>query len=219
VATVAVAGWALRYDHPVLLGPWASVDSLRVFATQQAGQLAQEAVGWFGWLDVRPPLWVNVGWAAAAVLLGVVALVVGDRRDRWVVLGMVGVAVVVTYVTYSRAFYGIGAGIQGRHVLPILSVVPIWSGAVVARVLGDRQARSWRVGVGVASVLLPATLLAGLSLNAKRYAVGLGPQSGPTWFLPVAQWSPPLGWPLWLAVAVLSVVLFGAVTWRTLSRP
>ena len=34
VSTVAVAVWELRYDHPVLLGPWVSGDSFRGFLEQ-----------------------------------------------------------------------------------------------------------------------------------------------------------------------------------------
>ena len=81
LSTVAVMMWELRYDHPVLLGPWLSVDSFRGFR-EQGMQLIQESVGWFGWLDVRPPYAVNLVWFAAAVTLVGTALVLGDRRDR-----------------------------------------------------------------------------------------------------------------------------------------
>ena len=35
VSTVAVAVWELRYDHPVLLGPWVSGDSFRGFRSRR----------------------------------------------------------------------------------------------------------------------------------------------------------------------------------------
>ena len=125
---------------------------------------------------MRPPYVVNLVWFAAAVALVVTGLVLGDRRDRMVVIGVLLVALVVSYVTYSRVFFGINAGLQGRHVLPIFALVPIWSGVVVAERL---RPRLFAVGVRVAAVALPLVVLIGLYLNAKRYAVGLGPDSGP----------------------------------------
>jgi hypothetical protein len=35
--------------------------------------------------------------------------------------------------------------------------------------------------------------------NARRFTVGIG---GPRWFLPAAEWSPPLGWWPWLLLAI-----------------
>lgn len=214
VSTVAVAVWELRYDHPVLLGPWVSADSFRGFGEQWM-QLIQESVGWFGWLDVRPPYAVNLVWLAAAVALVVTALVLGDRRDRMVLVGVLLVALVVSYVTYSRVFFGINAGLQGRHVLPIFALVPIWSGVVAAERL---RPRLFAVGVRVAAVALPLVVVIGLYLNAKRYAVGLGPDSGPRWFVPAAEWSPPLGWYPWLVLGVLGTVALGVAWVRTMGE-
>jgi hypothetical protein len=201
---LAVGAWELRYDHPVLLGPWVSTDSLRGFREQWM-QLVQESVGWFGWLDVRPPYGVNLVWFAAALALLATALVLGDRRDRLVLVAAVVVPLVVSYVTYSRVFFPINAGLQGRHVLPIFALVPIWSGVVVAERLRPR-ALTWAVRVG--SVALPVVVLVGLYLNSQRYAVGLDP----LWFPPVAQWEPPGGWYPWLILMLAGVVLLG-VTW------
>jgi hypothetical protein len=214
VSTVAVAVWELRYDHPVLVGPWVSVDSLRGFREQWM-QLIQESVGWFGWLDVRPPYGVNLVWFAAAAGLLVTALVLGDRRDRLVLIGALVVPLVVSYLTYSRVFFPIDAGLQGRHVLPIFALVPIWSGVVVAERLRPRVL-IWAVRAAV--VALPLVVLVGLFINAQRYAVGLDSSSGPVWFVPEAAWSPPLGWYVWLGLGVLGVALLGVSWMRVLGR-
>ena len=208
LATLAVGVWELRYDHPVLLGPWVSVDSVRGFAAQLP-QLVQESIGRFGWVDVRPPSAVNFVWFAAAIALLVTAVVLGDRRDRTVLVAMLLVALVVSYITYARVFFPVGAGLQGRHVLPILAVVPVWSGVVVAErlrppVLG--------ITVRAVAVALPLVILAGLYLNAMRYAIGLRPDAGLVWFVPEAEWSPPLGWYPWLVLSVAGAVLLG-VAW------
>ncbi|MEP6650258.1 MAG: DUF2142 domain-containing protein [Lapillicoccus sp.] len=212
VSTVAAGVWELRYDQPVLLGPWVSGDSLRGFG-EQGMQVILESIGWFGWLDVRPPYVVNLLWFAAAVAIVVTALIVGDRRDRAVVLGVVVVALVVSYLTYARVFFPINAGLQGRHVLPIFAVVPIWSGVVVAERL---RLRTFGVVVRVAAVALPLVVVVGLYLNAKRYAVGLGPDSGPRWFVPDALWTPPLGWYPWLALGIVGAVALGVAWVRVL---
>ena len=221
LATVAVAVWELGYDHPALLGPWVSADSLVRFVTTSTVPLVEQSVGWFGWLDVRPPAAVNLIWFAALVALVAAALVRGDRRDRLVLVGMLVVGVTVSYVTYSRAFYGIGAGLQGRHIIPILSIVPLWAGAVLARPGGTSPGRAWRRSVSGACVALPAVVLVGLYLNAQRYAVGLDSGYGglgDLWFVPRAQWTPPLGYPFWAVEGVIAVVLLGT-TWYRLLTP
>jgi hypothetical protein len=212
LSTLAVATWELRNDHPVLLGPWASTDSFRGFR-EQGLQLALESVGWFGWLDVRPPPVVNLVWFAVALALVATALVVGDRRDRVVLAGGIVVALAVCYLTYSRVFFPINAGLQGRHVLPIFALVPVWSGVVVAERL---RPRVLTLAVRVAAVALPLVLLVGLYLNGQRYAVGLGPDSGLSWFVPDAQWSPPLGWYPWLVLGVAGTVALGVAWVRVL---
>jgi hypothetical protein len=116
---------------------------------------------------------------------------------------------VVSYVTYARVFSPIGAGLQGRHVLPILAVVPIWSGVVLAERL---RPRVLGIAVRAGAIALPLVVVAGLYLNAMRYAIGLRPDEGPVWFVPAAQWSPPLGWYPWLVLSVTGAVLLG-VTW------
>ena len=222
LATVAVAVWELGCDHPVLLGPWVSADSLARFVTTLTLPLVEQSVGWFGWLDVRPPTAVNLIWFAALVALVVTALVRGDRRDRLVLVGMFVIGVTVSYVTYARAFYGIDAGLQGRHIIPILSIVPLWAGAVLARPGGARPGRAWRRGVTLACVALPVVVLVGLYLNAQRYAVGLDSGSGglgDLWFVPQAQWTPPLGYGFWAVEGIVAVVLLGVSWHRVLVSP
>jgi hypothetical protein len=44
-------------------------------------------------------------------------------------------------------------------------------------------------------------------INARRFAEGT---SGPRWFLGHATWTPPGGWPLWLAVAFAGTAALAA---------
>lgn len=208
---LAVTAWEVRFDHPALLGPWASGPSMVAFV-HRLPQLTQEGIGRFGWLDTRMPSWSAYTWAAAITALVVTALLVGRRRDRVVLGVMLLAALVLAYLTYSRVFYPIGAGLQGRHLLAFLSFLPVYAGVV----LTDRLTRrSLGRLVTAAAVALPALQLYGLYLNGKRYAVGLS--SGPLWFLPHARWSPPLGWYPWLLLGLLACVAMG-VSWLRLAR-
>ena len=211
VETLAVVAWELTYDHPALLGPWASRSSLRTFAGRWF-QTATDGVGSFGWLDVVMASWTTTLWlvAAAALLLG--GLVRGRRSDRLVIVGMFIALGLVAYVTYARVFEPAQSGLQGRHLLPFFAFLPVFAGIVVAEKMNP--ATFGRLLVGLALVVPPLQFYA-LFLNGKRYAVGL--TSEPTWFLPAARWSPPLGWLPWLVLGFVacSGMLLG---WVQLAR-
>lgn len=212
VEAVAVSAWELANDHPVLLGPWASGPSLAEFV-RELPQLVQEGVGWFGWLDTRMPVWSTTLWAAAVALLVATAFFLGRRRDRLVLAGVLAAGLLVAYVTFARVFYPIGAGLQGRHLLPFFAILPVLAGVTLTERLSRRSLA--RI-VAVASVVLPALQLFALWFNAKRYAVGVS--SGSWWFFPDARWSPPLGWLLWLALGLVACAAM-AVSWRRLDDP
>ena len=86
-----------------------------------------------------------------------------------------------------------GYGAQGRHVLPVLVLVPLCAGEILRR---RPQGLGW---------LLPAAggLWAGGQAvawlaNARRAAVGT---DGSWWFFGAAEWSPPGGWWPWAVLA------------------
>jgi len=208
---IAVTAWEVRFDHPALLGPWVSRPSLVAFV-HQLPQLTQEGIGRFGWLETHMPSWSAYSWAAAITALVVTALLVGSLRDRVVLGVMLVAALLLAYLTYSRVFFPVGAGLQGRHMLPFLSFLPVYAGIV----LSERVTRRTIVRlVTGAAVVLPALQLYGLYLNGKRYAVGL--TRGPAWFIPAARWSPPLGWAPWLILGLLACVAM-TVSWLHLAR-
>lgn len=210
VQVVAVVGWELLFDHPVLLGPWISRQSLVDFVAQLP-QLVHEGVGWFGWLDTRLPTWFTSLWAGVVAVLVGAALALGSRRDRVVIAAMVLAGLFVAYVTYSRVFHPVGAGLQGRHLLPFFAIVPVLAGIVVS----ERLTRRTLTLLPVVAVVLPALQLIGLYLNGKRYAVGM--TGGPLWFPPAARWSPPLGWVPWLSLGLVACLAMGA-GWLWIAR-
>ncbi|MEO9152594.1 MAG: DUF2142 domain-containing protein, partial [Lapillicoccus sp.] len=148
-----VALWEALRDHPALVGPPASVESLHGF-TAQFAVLTRELVGTFGWLDVLPPVAYGLIWGLLAGVLLLAALLLGSRQDRWTLVVMLAVALGVAYTTYASVFFPVGAGIQGRHLLPILVVVPLLAGVVVV----ERLPRRPMLALGTLTALVASTL-------------------------------------------------------------
>ncbi len=211
IETVAVIIWELRYDHPALLGPWVSRTSVHGLADTWLN-IAYEGVGRFGWLDVLMPTWITASWLVAAAALVLWGLARGGWRDRLIIVGMfLGLGLLAT-VTYSRVFFGVGATMQGRHMLPFAVFLPVFAGIIVTDRINRRTFA--RLMVPLALVASAAQFYA-LYLNGKRYAVGLN--SALTWFVPDAKWSPPFGWLPWLTLGLLACVAMVAV-WVQLGR-
>jgi hypothetical protein len=122
---------------------------------------------------------------------------------------------VITFGSYSSVFFPVGAGSQGRHLLPLLAFCPVFAGVVVVERLQavDLRAAVRRLFVAVAVVAASLQFL-GLFTNARRYAVGL---QGPYLFFGEAEWSPRFGWLPWLALGLAGSVLLAAVAYA--SRP
>jgi hypothetical protein len=83
-------------------------------------------------------------------------------------------------------------------------VVPLLAGEILVRrhdrlraLDAEHLCFPFAVGAGFVQLLAWWT-------NAWRFAVGM---RGPRWFLASAEWSPPLGWWLWLVLAVAGVGL------------
>ena len=159
--------------------------------------LAREAVGVFGNLDTRMPDAVHVVWGALVLLLGGLAFAVGDRRHRWSLIALAASILVIT-VALSAAARQTGFQFQGRYILPLAAIFPLWAGEIVsmeARRLTPAWARA--VLVGTAAVAAGVHVFAWY-FNARRFAVGT---DGPWNFIAEAEWAPPGGWVLWLLVA------------------
>ena len=200
--------WEAKYEPHVVFTPFPALDVLSAGA-QDLHSILGEFIGNFGYLNV--PLSPGVEWAwalAAAVLLGL-AVGVGRAGARVAIAGAVLIAAAFPIYLFAASLRFTGFGLQGRYTLPVAVVIPL----VAAEALRRGRARL--------PATLPAALLAAVALiagavqliawwtNAQRYAVGAG---GPTWFLGVAQWSPPVGWPVWASVAVVASLLL-AVFW------
>jgi len=168
--------------------------------------IAKQAFGVFGSLDAPMPDFAYFLWALIVVGLGVLAWIVGDRRDRVSLVGLLAALVAVTMVM-SVVYREIGV-LHGRYALPFLVLLPLWEGEVVlrrrARLRADVDAGVVAAVFGVAALVHMVSWWS----NAHRFAVG---RDGGWLFLDDAQWSPPLGWWPWLLLAALGVACYVAV--------
>jgi hypothetical protein len=160
--------------------------------------IARHAVGNFGALDTPLPGWLYVAWAVAILVLLGLAAVRGVARER---AGLALCLAVAGGITVAVSVFQLrtGYGAQGRHVLPVLVLVPLWAGEVLRRHpaglawLPPAVAVLWATGQGVAWLA-----------NARRGAVGT---DGSWWFAGAAEWSPPGGWWPWAAMALAGAAL------------
>ena len=200
-------GWAVLVMPTVYASVGTAADHAGR-AVRSFPDLVTQAVGVFGWLDVRLPvaivLTVGGGWAA---LLGA-AMVRGSSRDRAVLGSMVTalVGLVIVLQTFTQMPFGFGA--QARYVLPLALAALIVAGRVIDRTSNDDPGRHVRrnrvqsgIIVGVAGLQWTAWYI-----NAHRSAVGI---DGPWLFLESSDWEPLGGWLPWMGAAAIGSVLIG----------
>jgi len=125
----------------------------------------------------------------------------------------VAVCLAVAFPIYFAAasYSYTGFGIQGRHTLPFIVVLPLLVGEALRRGSARLPARLYaRLFAGAALVTGIVQFVAWWT-DAHHYAVGA---NGPWWFFGTAQWSPPGGWAVW-ALVVGSGSLVLALCWAT----
>ncbi|PZS22304.1 MAG: hypothetical protein DLM61_26205 [Pseudonocardiales bacterium] len=224
VAALISLVWAAVYAPTVSIGFGPLRESLSA-GGRQFGQVLKESVGVFGYLDLNLPTGAYAVWAAMTLALLASGLIVAGRRERMVVLAAVGTAIALP-VLYYAAVARHGIGLQARHMLPMLVVLPLLAGELTRH----HRARLSSRAATVLRCLPPAAAAVQLLawyVNARRAAVG---SAGPWAFLGHAQSQPPAGWELWLIQATLATVLLGAValldrdgapapSWRTNGLP
>jgi hypothetical protein len=148
------------------------------------------------------------------VVLALAALWFGRLRERVVLVLLGSGAVLVTLFIAVMNLAQTGFGMQGRYVLPLVVLLPLFAGEVVMRRLPDPHRRSL-------DRLLPAFALAagavhavGWYANARRSAIGI---DGTWLFESTSEWAPRTGWYPMLAVVTLATLLaiaLAVVCWR-----
>ena len=198
LAVVASLGWSQIYGPSPTVSLVPVVPSLS-HAFGQFSWVSRQQVGIFGLLEHGMPELAYKAWFALLAVLIILAMLVGTRRQRLVLIGAVLVAVATPALLLAAVIRHTGFEVQGRHVLAITIVVPLLAASILRqnwvrlRVVEPRRMAFWFTLVA-ASVHVIAWLS-----NARRYAVGA---DGPIVFFGRSEWSPPLGWPLWLLLVL-----------------
>jgi predicted membrane protein DUF2142 len=202
VAAIAVAiGANLIWERAY--GPDVPVDLTQArlaFRTglDQLPRWLEEMVGRFGYLEFSLPLPVYIFWGFATLAGVACALRWAPIRGKVVLAVCVLALAALPLTQYILVQRHTGFGLQGRHVLPILVIVPLLAGELLRSNHERFAAARVRHLIALPFVGIALVQFTALYWNGRRSAVGV---DGPLFFLGSAEWSPPLGWGVWLAVA------------------
>jgi hypothetical protein len=164
----------------------------------QLNPVVHDGVGVFGALTVRLPAPVYWIWWIVTLALCISALVLTDRRGR--------VAITITALTvfafpvlfWAFIYRQSGFGLQGRYMLPVLTIAPLLAGELIGRTGATIGGVVGRSLIGGTVGLLVALQLVAWWVSA-RVAAG---RAGSIWFQSQTSWRPPFGWWLWTGCAV-----------------
>lgn len=195
--------WEATYEPHIVFTPLPGLDVLHAGA-QDLNSILGEFIGNFGYLNIPLSPTLEWLWALATVVLLGLAVSVGRATARIAIAGSVLIAVAFPIYLFAASLRFTGFGLQGRYTLPIAVVIPIVAAEALRRGRARLPPALPPALLAVVALIAGAVQLIAWWTNARRYAVGAG---GPTWFLGVAQWSPPIGWLVWATVAVVASLL------------
>jgi hypothetical protein len=165
------------------------------------GEMYEQMIGLFGWLDTRPPSFVRLGWTAAVALLLVLGVTLGPRRLA-VATGALAVGTLGVYIGLEGSLLReTGPIFQGRYLLPLAMGLVALAGRGIDETAPELRRRLLPV-LGVVVGLTAVGHLVAIWFGARRFAVGTG---GPVWFVGDARWQPaiPQAFVLFVALAAI----------------
>lgn len=202
VSLIAAAVWDLMQNtmgvQPETNPSYTFAKGAYLTTFQTPGFLAQ-MLGTVGWIDVRVPTLTTMFWYGAIAAMLLLALILGNRAERWALLALTALIVLfpIVFEAYSGAGYGVGW--QGRYGLPLAAGLPILASEILVRRLSGT---AWGTVPRALATTFGATLAIAYLCEVwwvwRRYAQGV--VTG--YVLPLhAKWSPPIGWPATLILA------------------
>ncbi len=216
-ATAALVGIALNRLWEAAYGPRVNITWLPKLESLQAGrrevqQSLQDLVGHFGYLNVPLPNVVLIAWALLALTLAWFGVRATDRRGRIALAVAVAISFLSPIYLFAAVIRNTGFGLQGRDYLPVVALLPLLAFELIRRNPPPPRV----VAQLFAIVALVAAVIQFIAwwINSRRYAVG---SNGPWWFPSHAQWSPPAGWGLWVAVVLTGALTIAACGWSLLT--
>lgn len=186
-----------------------AIDNLGVYLRQ-----SWDLIGWQGPQELTVPGWITLIWLGLIGGFAVLALLVGTNRQRIglavLVLGCVVGPVVPAVVNPASPW-------QGRYLLPLLTGIPLLSGAIISR---SPATASWRtpriIPLGVIGFCATSYLVAHQRLM-NRTVVGL--PSGPLANLSEGTWNGPLAPVALFFWALVASAIWVFVMYRLVDRP
>ncbi len=211
----ATAAWE-RAVQPHPHARWEVVVSGLHRLPADAHAWTRQWVGVFGWASIPMPAYAYWLWWGAVTVLVLVAFALASWRARLglaaVLVAGAALAVALDVLVLRQTRFPV----YGRYLLPIAVALPLAAGEIVAR-RAARLPAAARAALQITVPLMVATVhLIALWSDARRFATGVG---GPVWFLPHAQWAPPAGWPLWLALTAAGTTCLLACAALTATAP
>ncbi|MBW8803373.1 MAG: DUF2142 domain-containing protein [Catenulisporales bacterium] len=177
---------------------------------QSIGYLRQ-MVGYFGWLDVRPPYHLEALWFVPVLALIAAACAVGKVRETAALALLAFSVIAIPVLAQGRQAQGLGYIWQGRYLLAVAAGLPLLAAAILAKMeprWPGLKAPLARLPLAVTG----STLLLGFLMfytTLRRYAVGA---HGP-WIPLHPAWSPPGTMALVVALYLVGV---GLAAWVVL---
>lgn len=163
----------------------------------------QQMVGFFGWLDVRPPYHLEELWFVPVVALLAAACAMGKVREV-AALALLGASVIaIPVLAQGRQAQTLGYIWQGRYLLAVAVGLPLLAAAILTK-REPRQPWLGRTARRLPLAITASTLLLGFLMfytTLRRYMVG----AYGSWLPLHPAWSPP-----GTLVAVVLLYLVGA---------
>ncbi|MDP8975703.1 MAG: DUF2142 domain-containing protein [Actinomycetota bacterium] len=195
-ASAVTAGLALSLGWEVAVQPQGALDpkALRGALRPSLDDLHRvlgEFIGVFGSLDSAMPSFAYVLWWTILAALGLAALWLGRWRDRVVLVLLTAGAVLLTLFVAATNLAQTGFAMQGRYVLPLAVILPLFAGEVVMRRLPEPHRRSLDRLLAALPLVAGGLHAVAWYANARRSAIGI---DGTWLFASRSEWAPTSGW-------------------------
>lgn len=213
LATAIGAGWILAggvAENPPFYGQWGVGIGFReaaMLTVDRTSYYLRMAFAALGWIDVPFPEWIFLAGAATLGLVAILALCLGNRRDRLVLAGTAFLIWFVPVVVQGIQARTTGIFWQGRYMAPVIVGFFILACSVIASRGRDLPERLQRNLVLAAAGSLAVINVVAFLANLHRYVNG---SNGPRLSLAENAWLPPV--PLLVLIAGF-IGSYAAFTW------